>query len=225
MRRGSEMTVALAGQDGCRNGLRTAGRIPQHRVEHRLEFAGRTGDDVEHLAGRGLLLQRFGEIVGALAQLAEQPRVLDGDDGLRGEVLDQLNLLVGERADFLAIDDDRADHVVVLQHRHLHAFARREARRCRGGVLAIGVAARTCDDWRPAGSLARDRRRGSSREMAGARSRYSAEPGGSLLPRVAMAVVAIHVAEQVAEFRVADARGVLQHRLEHRLAARPASWR
>ena len=37
--------------------------------------------------GRGLLLQRFGEIVGALAQLVEQPRILDGDDGLSGEVL------------------------------------------------------------------------------------------------------------------------------------------
>ncbi len=32
-----------------------------------------------------------------LAQLVEQPRVLDGDDGLRGEVLHQLDLLVGER--------------------------------------------------------------------------------------------------------------------------------
>ena len=31
------------------------------------------------------------------AQLVEQPCVLDGDDGLRGEVLDQLDLLVGER--------------------------------------------------------------------------------------------------------------------------------
>ena len=30
--------------------------------------------------GRGLLLQRLGQIVGALAQLVEQPRVLDGDD-------------------------------------------------------------------------------------------------------------------------------------------------
>ena len=37
--------------------------------------------------GRGLLLQRLGEIVGALAQLVEQPRVLDGDHGLGGEVL------------------------------------------------------------------------------------------------------------------------------------------
>ena len=38
------------------------------------------------------------------AQLVEQPRVLDSDDGLSGEVLHQLNLLVGEGADFLAED-------------------------------------------------------------------------------------------------------------------------
>ena len=38
----------------------------------------------------------FAQIVRALAQLVEQPRVLDGDDGLSGEVLDQLDLLVSE---------------------------------------------------------------------------------------------------------------------------------
>ena len=37
-------------------------------------------------------LQRF-------AQLVEQPRVLDGDDGLRGEVGEQLDLLVAKRAE------------------------------------------------------------------------------------------------------------------------------
>ena len=68
--------------------------------------------------GRGLLLQRLGQIVGALAQLVEQPRVLDGDDGLRGEVLHQLDLLVGERPHLLAIDGDGADQLVVLEHRH-----------------------------------------------------------------------------------------------------------
>ena len=73
---------------------------------------------LQHLGGRGLLLQRLGEIVGALAQLVEQPRVLDGDDGLRGEVLHQLDLLVGERADLLAVDGDGADQLVVLEHRH-----------------------------------------------------------------------------------------------------------
>ena len=51
-------------------------------------------------------------------QLVEQPRVLDGDDGLRGEVRHQLDLLVGEWTHLLAIDRDDADQLVVLEHRH-----------------------------------------------------------------------------------------------------------
>ena len=47
--------------------------------------------------------------VGALAQFIQQPRVLDGDDGLRGEILHQLDLLVGERAHLLAINTEGAD--------------------------------------------------------------------------------------------------------------------
>ena len=39
------------------------------------------------------------------AQLVEQPRVLDGDDRLRSEVLDQLDLLIGEWPHFLAINE------------------------------------------------------------------------------------------------------------------------
>ena len=50
------------------------------RIEHGLQIEGRAADDLEHVGGGGLLLQRF-------AQLVEQPRVLDGDDGLGGEVL------------------------------------------------------------------------------------------------------------------------------------------
>jgi hypothetical protein len=44
------------------------------------------------------VLQRFSEIVGALPQLGEQPRVLDSDYGLRGEILNQRDLLVGKGA-------------------------------------------------------------------------------------------------------------------------------
>ena len=54
----------------------------------------------------------------ALTQLVEQARVLDGDDGLGGEVFDQLDLLVGERAHLLAVDGDGTDQLVVLEHRH-----------------------------------------------------------------------------------------------------------
>src|SRR5215472_5709502 len=51
-----------------------------------------------------------------MAQFIEQPRVLNGDNGLGGEVLYQSNLLVGEWPDHLAIDDDRADEFILFEH-------------------------------------------------------------------------------------------------------------
>ena len=66
------------------------------RAEHRLQVERRSADDLEHVGGGGLLLQQ-------LAQFVEQPRILDGDDGLRGEILHQFDLLVGERAHLLTV--------------------------------------------------------------------------------------------------------------------------
>src|SRR5262245_59040572 len=63
-------------------GLADSGRVREHRLEHWLQLARRTADDLQDLRGRSLLLQCFAHIVGALAQLAEQPRILDRDDGL-----------------------------------------------------------------------------------------------------------------------------------------------
>ena len=87
------------------------------RIEHRLQIEGRAADDLEHVGGGGLLLQDC-QIVGALAQLVEQPRVLDGDDRLGGEVLNQLDLLVGEWPHLLTINADRTDQLILLEHRH-----------------------------------------------------------------------------------------------------------
>ena len=53
-----------------------------------------------------------------LSQFAQQPRILDGDDGLGGEILNQFDLLVGEWPDLLSIDDDCADQHVVFEHWH-----------------------------------------------------------------------------------------------------------
>jgi hypothetical protein len=75
-----------------------------------LQIECRPADDLEHVGGGGLLLQR-------LAQLVEQPSVLDGDDGLACKVREQIDLLVAERADLLAIDGDSADQLVLLEHR------------------------------------------------------------------------------------------------------------
>src|SRR5262249_22257604 len=79
------------------------------RIENRLELGNRAADDVEHVGGGGLLLERF-------AQLVEQPDVLDGDDGLGGEILDQLDLLVGEWPDLLTVDADCTNQLILFEH-------------------------------------------------------------------------------------------------------------
>ena len=79
LHRTAEHVPNLASQD--------ARRIRQHRSNTGSRSPGERADDLQHVGGGGLLLQRF-------AQLVEQPRVLDGDDGLSGEVLYQLDLLV-----------------------------------------------------------------------------------------------------------------------------------
>ena len=58
-----------------------------------------------------LLLQR-------LTQFVEQPGVLDGDNRLGGEVLQQLDLFIGERLDFDSSNRDDANDRVFPQHRH-----------------------------------------------------------------------------------------------------------
>ena len=54
-----------------------------------------------------------------VAQLVEQPRILDGDDGLGGEVLHELDLFVGEGiAPRLRSMANDANHSPSLQQRH-----------------------------------------------------------------------------------------------------------
>ena len=55
-------------------------RVLQHGLKHRMKFAGRTRNDLQHFRGGGLLLERL-----EFAQFVEQSRVLDGDDGLRAK--------------------------------------------------------------------------------------------------------------------------------------------
>jgi hypothetical protein len=56
-----------------------------------------------------LLLQRF-------AQLVKQPRVLDGDNRLRGEIRHQFDLLIRERANLLSKEVEGPDQLALLQH-------------------------------------------------------------------------------------------------------------
>ena len=101
-------------------------RLFEHRVEHRREVAGRGIDDLQHLGGRGLLLQR-------LARLGDQPRILHRDDRLRREAFEQRDLLVGERPHFVPVDVDDAEERALATQRdrepganvaHFEPFAR-----------------------------------------------------------------------------------------------------
>src|SRR5262249_6524308 len=69
--------------------------------------------DFVHLVGDALfeLLVEFHQLLGlrfyllcSLAQFVEQPRILDCDDGLSGEVRQQLDLFIRERTNLLTVD-------------------------------------------------------------------------------------------------------------------------
>ena len=89
----------------------------EHGRKDRFQLARRRADDAQDIRCRGLLLQR-------LPQFIEQPRVLDGDDGLSGEALHECDLLASEGAHFRSVDADGTDQFIVFEHRHCDKAAR-----------------------------------------------------------------------------------------------------
>ena len=104
-------SLAIVGAKLAERSAAQPHRLFQHRVEHRRQIAGRGVDHLQHLGGRGLLLQR-------LALLGQQPRVLDRDHRLIGEGADEFDLPVGERLDPLAREHDDPDRLALAQQRH-----------------------------------------------------------------------------------------------------------
>ena len=90
----------------------------RQRVEHRLQIEGRAADDLKHVGGGGLLLQRFAQVVCARLHLLKQPHILDCDHRLVGEGLNQLDLLVGKRLDGDPRQYQNTDRLSLAQHRH-----------------------------------------------------------------------------------------------------------
>ena len=88
------------------------------RVEHRLHIGLRPADHAQDVAGRRLLLERFGEVAVARLELLEQPHVLDRDDRLVGEGLQQCDLRIRKRPRHVAINGDRADGLPSRSMRH-----------------------------------------------------------------------------------------------------------
>src|SRR5262249_51478291 len=67
--------VALAEHIRLVGATEARDRLKQ-RVEHRLELYGRAADSLEHVRGSGLLLKGLAQLLGALTQFPEKPRVL-----------------------------------------------------------------------------------------------------------------------------------------------------
>ncbi len=85
-------------------------RFFEHRGQHALEVERRAVDRVQHLADRGLPLER-------LLRLVEQPDVLDGDDRLCGKGLGEGPLALGERTVLDAAQHQDADRGILVHQR------------------------------------------------------------------------------------------------------------
>src|SRR5215470_2096774 len=199
---GKPQQIAVGPHYGAHIRLAKPGRRLDQRVKYRLQVEGRAADHLENIGGRRLLLQGF-------AQLIEQARVLDGNNGLGGKILHQLDLLVSEWSHFPAIDAEDTDQLVLLEQRH----AKESPRASVLGKRAVRVLR-----WQVQGPLGGQ----DSVEGGGGRRRYVRLPfveRDKLRRRVVQGDTAKSNAfaqNHGAETRLADARGILQHRVEHR---------
>ena len=102
-------------EDRAAVGARQLAGAGDDRVEHRLDVQRRAHRPTD-LAQRRQLLDRLGQLARPRLQLLEEADVLDGDDGLVGESLQQLDLVVGERPGLGARHLDDADGSTLPQH-------------------------------------------------------------------------------------------------------------
>src|SRR5690242_1492331 len=103
--------LALIGREDTKGAPTQTHRLFEHCVEDRRQVPGRAVDDLQHLGGRGLLLQ-------SLARLGDEARILHRDDRLRRETLQQRYLFLGERTHLGTVDSQGAKKSIVLAQRH-----------------------------------------------------------------------------------------------------------
>ena len=120
--------VALANADDAAEGAAEFDRGGDQRIEHRLQIERRAADDLQHVGGRGLQLQRFLEIVGLGLDRVEQAHVLDRDDRLVGEGSHQFDRTIAEQAGLWFTQHEHAFDLAVAQQRnaeqraHVHSL-------------------------------------------------------------------------------------------------------
>jgi hypothetical protein len=87
------------------------------QIQHLLEIVVPRGEPrlgVEHRDAVPHVVESDAQLSLALAQLAEEARILHRDHRLSREILQQRNLLVAKGTDFLAVDDEIAEEHPVL---------------------------------------------------------------------------------------------------------------
>src|SRR6476659_7490933 len=107
---GKTKRIALPQEDEGVIGLAEPRRRGEQRIEHCLQSESRPTDHLEHIGGRGLLLQGFGKITGARLHLLKQLHVLDRDHRLIGESLQKLDVLCRKCARLDTRDTDVTDN-------------------------------------------------------------------------------------------------------------------
>src|SRR5262249_56795349 len=110
--------LSVEAEDRAEGCLAEPERVLGDRLEHGLHVRLGRADDPEDLTRRRLLLEGLRQVAVAYVQLLEQAHVLDGDDGLVGERLHQLDLLVREGMNLPAVDDNGAQDLAFLQERY-----------------------------------------------------------------------------------------------------------
>jgi hypothetical protein len=99
MRTGTEV-VAISQMDNRIFRIAKLAGALDNGLENRRDIGRRRCYYPEDIAAPGLVCQRLGEITGFRLHLVEQPRVLDGDHGLVGKGLKQLDVMICERTGF-----------------------------------------------------------------------------------------------------------------------------
>src|SRR5262249_33817174 len=138
--------TALGKKHNAVRRLTQSPRAAHDGIEDRLLVRWGARDDAQDVAGRRLLLERDAQLGVARLQLGEQADVLDGNDGLVGERLDELDLLVAERLDVASPQSERADRLSVAQHRDREDRAESELAPQRARVFRIFADVGDLDD-------------------------------------------------------------------------------
>ena len=130
MRAGAQAVDIVQEHDGIDGVAKLAGTL-DNGLEDRPDIGRRGSDNLEDIAAAGLISQRLAEIARARLYLVEQLHIADGDHGLVGKGLQQLDVMGRECAGLLAGDADQSDGNPIAQQRdEKHSAEAAQLRHC-----------------------------------------------------------------------------------------------